>query len=320
MRLIITLLLLLILSACTPGAWLQTALGGLADPTLTPTSQDIAPTLPPTATPQPTATPEPTTTPQPTLTPTPTLTPSPAWELVAIPEETNFPAGHYAFAITRPEAQPADSDPATWINRQVADLIDAEIAAFEAASREYPFDPNFPGALWIGYSVPSSGADPAVQVVGVHLPSMPEPLPAAAATLDGGHAILSLLVAVSPYTGGAHPGLYHVPLNLDFTTGQVLQLADLFTPGSNYLGLIAQIATADLKGREAIFQEQLETYAGPNPDNYRLWELGPDGLWIVFDPYQVAPWAAGPQFVLIPYEDLAGILDPGGPLGNLAGK
>jgi len=32
----------------------------------------------------------------------------------------------------------------------------------------------------------------------------------------------------------------------------------------------------------------------------------------------VAPWAAGPQFVLIPYAELADLLDPSGPLGRVA--
>ena len=36
----------------------------------------------------------------------------------------------------------------------------------------------------------------------------------------------------------------------------------------------------------------------------------------LFDPYQVAAWADGAQFVLIPYAELADLLDPAGPLGK----
>jgi hypothetical protein len=35
---------------------------------------------------------------------------------------------------------------------------------------------------------------------------------------------------------------------------------------------------------------------------------------VFFDPYQVAPYAAGPQAVTIPYAALADVADPAGPL------
>ncbi len=170
---------------------------------------------------------------------------------------------------------------------------------------------------------------PAPRVVGVSQEPLPTALPAADAVLDLGQPVLSLLMGVSPYTGGAHPGFYHVPLTLDFTTQAPLELADLFLPGSDYLGRLSQLAIRQLQGREGIFPETLQltpapdgqgfaSGAGPHPDNYRVWALSPHGLWLVFDPYQVAPWAAGPQFVLIPYSDLADLLDPSGPLGRVA--
>jgi hypothetical protein len=54
--------------------------------------------------------------------------------------------------------------------------------------------------------------------------------------------------------------------------------------------------------------------AGPRTDNFARWALVEEGLTIFFDPYQVAPWAAGPQAVTIPRAALAEVAAPGGPL------
>jgi len=36
---------------------------------------------------------------------------------------------------------------------------------------------------------------------------------------------------------------------------------------------------------------------------------------ISFDPYQVGPYAAGPQEIVVPYNELAALIDPAGPAG-----
>ncbi len=58
-----------------------------------------------------------------------------------------------------------------------------------------------------------------------------------------------------------------------------------------------------------------ETGAAPDELNYRNWSLTDAGLLISFDPYQVGPYAAGPQEIAVPYADLAVIIDPAGPAG-----
>jgi hypothetical protein len=49
-------------------------------------------------------------------------------------------------------------------------------------------------------------------------------------------------------------------------------------------------------------------------ENYRNWNITPDGLMITFDEYQVAPYAAGPQTVTVPYSELRGLINPEGVL------
>jgi hypothetical protein len=42
------------------------------------------------------------------------------------------------------------------------------------------------------------------------------------------------------------------------------------------------------------------------------------GLGINFDSYQVGPYAAGPQFVLVPYSALKDLINPEGPIAQFA--
>ncbi|HYT50322.1 MAG TPA: RsiV family protein, partial [Pyrinomonadaceae bacterium] len=123
--------------------------------------------------------------------------------------------------------------------------------------------------------------------------------------------------------GAAHGNSMTVVLNYDVKNGKKLTLADLFNPKSNYLKTISDYCIKELKERakkddSMIFADQLASGAGPHADNYRAWAITKKGLWITFDPYQVAAYAAGPQYVLVPYSALKDIIKPDGPIGNFA--
>ena len=60
--------------------------------------------------------------------------------------------------------------------------------------------------------------------------------------------------------------------------------------------------------------ESIKEGAGPNPKNYQSWTITRRGLGVNFDAYQVGPYVAGPQFVLIPYAAIKHIIKPDGPL------
>lgn len=114
--------------------------------------------------------------------------------------------------------------------------------------------------------------------------------------------------------GAAHPGLNSITLNYDLGQGKELALADLFLPNADYLGAISKYCIAELS-KQPFFDSGFSDGAQPTLENYRNWNITPDGLMITFDEYQVAPYAAGPQTVLVPYSELKGILNPQGPLG-----
>jgi uncharacterized protein DUF3298 len=116
--------------------------------------------------------------------------------------------------------------------------------------------------------------------------------------------------------GAAHPYLYSITVNYDLGQGRQLALSELFLPNSNYLEVISNYCVAQLGKRDIGF-EGFSQGAGPTLENYRNWNITRDGLMITFDEYQVAPYAAGPQTVVIPYSELQAVINPTGPLAGI---
>lgn len=113
--------------------------------------------------------------------------------------------------------------------------------------------------------------------------------------------------------GAAHPGQNSVTLNYDLGQGRELALSDLFLPNSNFLEVIANYCIGELK-KQPFADVFTDEGARPTTENYRNWNVTPDGLMITFDAYQVAPGAAGPQIINVPYSELQNQIDPNGPL------
>lgn len=116
--------------------------------------------------------------------------------------------------------------------------------------------------------------------------------------------------------GAAHPGLNSTTLTYDLARGRVLALGDLFAANSNYLETIANYCIAELS-KQPGFDGAFADGAKPALENYRDWNLTPDGILITFGMYQVAPGASGPQQVLVPYGQVQGMIDPQGPLSGV---
>jgi uncharacterized protein DUF3298/peptidoglycan-N-acetylmuramic acid deacetylase PdaC-like protein len=123
--------------------------------------------------------------------------------------------------------------------------------------------------------------------------------------------------------GAAHGNSLTQVINFDVKTGKKLALGDLFKDKSKYLNVIASYCQKELSNRSKqrdsmVLPELIETGAGARADNYRAWNITKKGLWITFDPYQVAAYAAGPQYILVPYSVLKDIIKPDGPIATYA--
>jgi hypothetical protein len=136
--------------------------------------------------------------------------------------------------------------------------------------------------------------------------------------------LISVMLDVGSYSAGAaHPNSYSEVVNFDLKNGKLLNLSDLFRPGSKHLQIIAAYCIADLKkqgkqkGEDSMLDDDwIQRGAGPDAENYGSWTIGKQGLGIIFDAYQVAAYAAGPQHVFVPYSALKDITKADGPLGQ----
>ena len=125
----------------------------------------------------------------------------------------------------------------------------------------------------------------------------------------------------SYYQGAAHPNSITEVVNYDLKNGKQLKLADLFKPGSKYLQTLSTYCIADLKKQSKekgveLFEDQIKEGAAPTAKNYESWTITKRGIGINFDAYQVGPYAAGPQFVMVPYSALKDLIKPDGPIAH----
>lgn len=107
-----------------------------------------------------------------------------------------------------------------------------------------------------------------------------------------------------------HPFSFSYSLNYDAQQGEFIQLSDLFLPSIDPIEQLEVYVDPVLIDRD--FGYTAGT-AGEVMAERENWNLLSEGLQINFDVYEVAPYAAGPQNILIPWEDLTGIIDPDGP-------
>ncbi|HEV7473264.1 MAG TPA: RsiV family protein [Pyrinomonadaceae bacterium] len=133
--------------------------------------------------------------------------------------------------------------------------------------------------------------------------------------------LVAIEFTVGSYSAGAaHPNSYTEVVNFDLKNGKTLKLADLFQPGAKFLRTLSAYCIQELKKQQSadgmVDDDWVNKGAAPELTNYDNWTITKKGLAITFDPYQVGPYAAGPQHVLVPYSSLKEIIKPDGPVGQ----
>lgn len=186
------------------------------------------------------------------------------------------------------------------LNREARNLVTKDVAAFKAGENSGeadtgPSDETQQSSLDISYEIRLATDD-----------------------------LISIGFSEGTYeAGAAHGNSVTSVLNYDVKNGKKLALADLFNPKANYLSVIATYCIKDLRDRarkdkdSMIDEEMMKTGAAPKADNYQACAMTRKGLWVTFDQYQVAAYAAGPQYVLVPYSALKDIIRSDGPLATL---
>lgn len=108
----------------------------------------------------------------------------------------------------------------------------------------------------------------------------------------------------SSFEGGAHPAPFMASFVVDTVSGQALGLADLFQ--GDYLQALSAYARTELAKRDISSEaDWIAKGTEPKPENFGVAYPTQKGFMLVFPPYQVAPYVAGPQEVLVPWQALA---------------
>lgn len=123
---------------------------------------------------------------------------------------------------------------------------------------------------------------------------------------------VSYIFTVYEDTLGAHENMFFRTFTFDTKTGVPLALADVCTPGSPYLNTLSSISRAKLPsvigdGADANF---IKNGTMPEDKNFENFFFDNRDFVVLFPPYQVGPYAAGPQTLRIPISELADILKP----------
>ena len=209
--------------------------------------------------------------------------------LVSVPFNESDPGNgypKYTIASQTPQLTGSDDARVLALNQRLNDLVANEVNVWRQEFQRLPLTPLSNGSsLDVTYTLVSQHGD-----------------------------VWSLKFDFSFYADtAAHPGLNTTTLNYDLVQGRELALKDLFLPNSEFLEDIAYYSMVEL-GKLSYADSITFDGAQPVAENYRNWNITADGLMITFSEYQVAPYAAGPQTVIVPYSVLSAIIDPNGTL------
>lgn len=129
-------------------------------------------------------------------------------------------------------------------------------------------------------------------------------------------SLVSILFTGSNYCGGAHPSPVFYSVNFDLEKGRIVAVKDLFRKGSGYYEKLSVLCIRELKKRDiSSSSELINEGASSRAENFDCFYFKSDALVILFPPYQVAPYAAGPQEVIIPFRSIRDLIDPASPAG-----
>ena len=113
--------------------------------------------------------------------------------------------------------------------------------------------------------------------------------------------VVTIVWNIWMFTGGAHGMLEIATFSYDTQTGQLLDLENLFGDVQQALNIFSTNAQERLSESlgNMLVEDMLKSGTSPDLDNFTAFAPIPNGIRLYFQPYQVAPWAAGMQEVEI---------------------
>jgi len=124
--------------------------------------------------------------------------------------------------------------------------------------------------------------------------------------------LVSVTFQFGEYSGGAHPNNWRVALLWNPATDKAVALGDFLADPEKAVPAVSALCKAQAEKNDwGLFD---------NPDfdtvvkDTKHWAIDKDGVTIMFDPYSVTPYVAGPHDCRLSYDDLKDLLKPGGVL------
>ena len=117
---------------------------------------------------------------------------------------------------------------------------------------------------------------------------------------------MGVVFFAAKYTGGAHPITDVQTMNFNMLSGNLLQYQDIFTRTDGLYEFLSDYAYRALRPGLGEFWQD-DTFTGglePKAENFKNFVVTPDGLVLIFEQYQIAPYSAGIQTCLVPLESL----------------
>lgn len=129
--------------------------------------------------------------------------------------------------------------------------------------------------------------------------------------------VVSLIALNSLYSGGTHPNSAQIAYNLDIGNRRILRLEDvILESGAGELAKLVRAGVDEkfimIDGGNGLFEDYGATIdtSMTYGNMTAYWYLNDEGLVIFYNQYELGPYAAGIIKVVLPYEELDGILSP----------
>lgn len=110
--------------------------------------------------------------------------------------------------------------------------------------------------------------------------------------------------------GAAHGMPVKKYAHIDLKTGRFYQLKDLFKPGADYVKEISKIIEDKLKNNDQYSYVFPDSYKGIKTD--QPFFISEEAVNLYFEPYEIAPYAAGFPTFTIPFQDISSIINRAG--------
>jgi uncharacterized protein YecT (DUF1311 family) len=124
--------------------------------------------------------------------------------------------------------------------------------------------------------------------------------------------LAAVTLQFADFAGGAHPNSWRVAMLWNPAADTALALADFLADPATGVPAISALCKAQAR------QQDWGLFDNPDFDTVvkdtKSWAVDKDGVTIMFDPYSVTPYVAGPHDCRLAYADLKDLLKPGGPL------